>query len=415
VAALLFGAVVSLGACPRGGGGGPKPPSSGGWSLEANVLGDAPVRGVALDGVDAVVVATEARVRRIAKGGTVSWTRDVGANAGAVAIDGDLALVAVGGPASSSPAVPSLAGGLRGEPGAALIALSRSDGAVRWTVGAGSTRWAIVHAVAPAGDGFLVGGSFAGTLRVGALTATAAGGGDGFVASVDRAGGVRWLRRMGGDSADAITGVVALGGGRHAIAGTFSELAELGDGELIGVADKTLAADAFVAVFEPDGTLAWSRTFGGGREDTCAGVAALAGGALAVAGTVRGEVDVAGRRFEARGVADGLVAIFAPDASVRSAWLVGGDDFDGITALATGGAAADQLVFAGWFTGSLPSGQRASGIDDLFLSLGPAAGPGTLQPMPSAAPASATALSSSASHFALAVAADKPTLYIRPF
>ena len=306
----------------------------------------------------------------------VAWTREVGAGAGVVGIDGDVALVAVGGAGSASPEVPSLAGGLRGEPGAALVALDLASGAVRWAVGVGSTRWSVVHAVAPAGDGFLVAGSFAGTLRVGAWTVTSTGGGDGFVASLDRSGAVRWLRRMGGDSADAVAGVVSLGGGRIAIAGTFTGPAELGDGELLALADKTLAADAFVAVFEANGRLAWSRTFGGVREDTCAGVAALAGGAVAVAGTVRGEVDVAGRRFEARGAADGVVAIFAPDASVRSAWLVGGEDFDGITAIGTGGVASDQLVLAGWFTGALPSGEHADGIDDVFLSVGPAAGPG---------------------------------------
>ncbi|HUQ01870.1 MAG TPA: hypothetical protein VM261_05205 [Kofleriaceae bacterium] len=414
---MLFGGLLA--ACPRGGGGGPKPPSGIGWSLGADVLGESPVRGVALvpDGVKSVVVTSDARVRRIAESGALAWTRDVGASAGVVGIDGDVALVAVGGAGSTSVAVPSLAGALRGEPGAALVALDLGTGDVRWAVGAGSTRWAIVSAVQPSGggDGFLVGGSFAGTLRMGALTVTAAGGGDGFVASVDRSGGVRWLRRMGGDSADAVAGVVSLGGGRFAMAGTFTGPAELGDSELVALADKTLAADVFVAVFEADGRLAWSRTFGGAREDTCAGLAALAGGAVAVAGTVRGEVDVAGRRFDARGAADGVVAVFAPDASVRSAWLVGGEDFDGITAMGTGGAAADQLVLAGWFTGSLPSGERADGIDDVFLSVGPAAGPGTIVPMPASSPASTTALTVTASGYAVALHSEKPTLHVRGF
>jgi hypothetical protein len=424
VAALRFGGVVAFGVigalagCPRGSGGGaPRPPSGPGWSLGADVLGESPVRGVALvpGGATAVVVASEARVRRIAEGGAVAWTRDVGANAGVVGVDGDVALVAVGGAGGTSGEVPSLVGGLRGDPGAALVALDLASGAVRWSVGAGSTRWTVVSAVSPAGDGFLVGGSFAGTLRVGALTVTSAGGGDGFVASIDRSGAVRWLRRMGGESADAVAGVVALGGGRHAIAGTFTGPAELGDGELIALADKTLAADGFVAVFEGDGGLAWSRTFGGVREDTCAGVAALAGGAVVVAGTVRGEVDVAGRRFEARGAADGVVAVFAPDAAVRSAWLVGGEDFDGITALGTGGAGSDQLVLAGWFTGSLPSGERADGIDDVFLSVGPAAGPGAIVAMPSASPASTKVVTVTAAGYAVAVDSETPMLHVRGF
>jgi hypothetical protein len=362
-----------------------------------------------------VIVASDTRVRRIGKDSAIAWTRDVGAGAGALAIDGDVALVAVGGSGSKSAAVPSLAGGLRGEPGAALVALGAVDGAVRWAVGAGSTRWSVVSSVSAAGDGFLVAGSFAGTLRVGALTVTAAGGGDGFVASIDHAGAVRWLRRMGGDSADAIAGAVALGGGRVAIAGTFTGPAELGDGELLALADKTLAADGFVAVYEADGRLAWSRTFGGAQEDTCAGIAALAGGAVVVAGTVRGEVDVAGRRLEAHGAADGLVAVFSPDASVRSAWLVGGEDFDGITALATGGAAHDQLAVAGWFTGTLPTGEKADGIDDVFVAAGSAAGPGAIETFPSPDAASATALGSSDAGFALAIHSGRAALHVRGF
>ena len=410
---LFGGAIVALAGCPRGGGGGPRPPAAGGWSLDAAVLGESPVRGAARVGADAVLVASDARVRRIGKDGALAWTREVGAGAAALAVDGDVALVAVGGPGSASPVVPSLGGGLRGEPGAALVALGAADGAVRWAVGAGSTRWAIVSAVAAAGDGFLVAGSFAGTLRVGALTVTAAGGGDGFVASIDRAGAVRWLRRMGGDQADAVAGVVALGGGKVAIAGTFTGPAELGDSELVALAEKSIAADGFVAVLEADGRVAWSRTFGGAREDTCAGVAALAGGAIAVAGTVRGEVDVAGRRLDARGAADGLVAVFAPDASVRSAWLVGGDDFDGITAIAAGGAASDQLVLAGWFTGTLPTGERADGIDDVFVAAGPATGPGAVEPLPSADPASISALTATPAGFVLAVHTSTPTLHVR--
>lgn len=411
---LFGGALAALAGCPRGGGDGPRLPSAG-WTLEAAALGPHQVRGAALVDPDAVVVATAARVRRIGKDGAVAWTSEVGAAAGALTVDGDVVLVAVGGPTGSTPPVPALEGTLRGEPGAALVALDAGDGAIRWALGAGSTRWVIVNAVSPAGDGFLVGGSFAGTLRVGAQTVTAAGGADGFVASIDRAGAVRWLRRMGGDQGDAIAGVVALGGGRVAIAGTFTGPAELGAGELLAVAEKSLAADGFVAVLEPDGTLAWSRTFGGSREDTCAGVAALAGGAVAIAATVRGEVDVAGRRLEARGAADGLVAVFAPDASVRSAWLVGGDDFDGISAIAAGGPASDQLVIAGWFTGTLPTGQRADGIDDVYLAVGAASGPASTEPLPSPEPAAVSALTATRTGFVVAVHTTAPGLFVRGF
>ncbi|MCL4225627.1 MAG: hypothetical protein KJZ91_14305 [Myxococcales bacterium] len=429
MAVVLFGALVGGSGCPRGGGGGPRPPAAEGWALGANVLGADPLGGVAAVGADAdaVIVTDGARARRLGRDGAVGWERPLGADlaAGAVAVAGDLALVAVGGTGGAVGGTGGAVGGtgggavggtgggavggtgavLRGAPGAALVALGVGDGGVRWTVGAGSTRWTLIAQVVADGDGFLVAGSFAGTLRLGDRTVTAAGGSDGFVAALDAGGGVRWLRRMGGDGGDGVRGVAALGAGRVAIAGTFTGPAELADGELVALADRTLAADGFVAVLEADGRLAWSRTFGGAREDTCAGVAVLADGAIAVAGTVRGEVDVAGRRLEARGGADGLVAVFAPDATVRAAWLVGGDDFDGLTAI---GAVGAELVVTGWWTGALPSGERADGVDDLLVAVAPPAGPPRLSPVRSSGAASATAFATTAAGWLLATHGAAP-------
>ena len=45
---------------------------------------------------------------------------------------------------------------------------------------------------------------------------------------------------------------------------------------------------------------------------------------VVVAGTVRGAVDVAGRRLDAAGAADGLVAYFDRAGAVRATVLVGG-------------------------------------------------------------------------------------------
>jgi len=397
-AAAIFG----LTGCPRGGGGGPVAPAGRRWTLAS----EAPVRGVALLDEATIVLTDGDRARRVAGDGRVAWTAVLGASAAGVAIDGEVVAVAVGGAAGT--AVPGLATGLRGEPGAAVVGLAVVDGARRWTVGVGSTKWAVISHVGASGNGFLVTGSFAGTLRVGARTVTSAGTTDGFVAELDRAGAVRSLVRVGGDGPDEITGAAALGGGKIAIAGTFTGTAELRGETLVAIDAQAASADGFVAVLDADGRPAWLRTWGGPGEDTCAGVVALAGGSLAVAGTVRGEVDVAGRVLTARGNADGLVAVFGPDADVRGAWLVGGDDFDGITAVA---GAADQIAIAGWFTGALPSSAgtlRAAGVDDAFVALGTAAGISQVMQLASAGPAAVTALAGSPAGAALAVHATEP-------
>ena len=85
--------------------------------------------------------------------------------------------------------------------------------------------------------------------------------------------------------------------------------------------------------------------------------------------TVRGVVDVAGRRVDVRGAADGLVTYFDRTGAVRATVSIGGDDFDGVTAIAGRG---DTVVVGGWFSGTLagPTGALvAAGGDDPVIAL----------------------------------------------
>ncbi len=304
--------------------------------------------------------------------GGLAWSRALPARPSAVIASGAQIVVAIEGEAGAA-AFASLGlgprDGLRGTPGSALVALG-ADGVVRWLAELRSTRWVMVRAITTAGDDVLIGGAFAGTIRIGGRVVTAAGNGDGFWARVDRHGEVMALDRMGGDGFDAVTGVAALTDGRLAIAGTFTERAELGGRELVSPRGDRLHGDGFVAVLA-GGDLAWTRTWGGERDDTGAGVVALAGGELAIAGTVSGDVEVAGRRLTTAGDSDGLVAILAGDGAVRGAFLVGGGDVDSLTAIAAS-AAGSQAVVAGRFSGSLVvpgAAVVAPGADAGFVAL----------------------------------------------
>ncbi|MBE7454090.1 MAG: hypothetical protein HS111_36160 [Kofleriaceae bacterium] len=121
MAVVLFGALVGGSGCPRGGGGGPRPPAAEGWALGANVLGADPLGGVAAVGADAdaVIVTDGARARRLGRDGAVGWERPLGADlaAGAVAVAGDLALVAVGGTGGAVGGTGGAVGGTSGAMG----------------------------------------------------------------------------------------------------------------------------------------------------------------------------------------------------------------------------------------------------------------------------------------------------------
>jgi hypothetical protein len=172
---------------------------------------------------------------------------------------------------------------------------------------------------------------------------------------------------MGGPGADDVAGIAALPDGQLAIAGTYGDRAELGDLTIPALYDD-VHGDGFVATVAADSAVRWVRTFGGPSADACAGVAATTDGVV-VAGTVRGAVDVAGRRLDAAGAADGLVAYFDRAGAVRATVLVGGPDFDGLTAVVARG---DTAVVAGWFSGTVGGATAAGGDDAMLATVTPA-------------------------------------------
>lgn len=378
-----------------------------GWSVGGDRLTAGPVAAVAVAG-DAVLIASEVGatgavgdVRRIGVDGATVWSRPLPARpralaagptatgvATVVAIEGE-----IDGATLAAAGVLGLRDGLRGTPGAAVVRLGE-DGAVRWSVSVGATHWAMVRALTLDGDQVVLGGAFAGTLRIGGRTETAAGGVDGFWARLDGDGHLLAIGRVGGDGFDAVTGVAALTDGRLAIGGTFTGTAELGDTDLASPKGDPVGGDGFVAVLDGAGALTWARTWGGLLEDTCAGVAALPDGEVAIAGTVSGEIDVAGRRMETAGPSDGLVAIFGVDGAVRGATLVGGVDVDTITAIVStpGGGARGALggraVVAGRFSQTIATRRglvAATGADAAFVAVVDREGVVVLAPIVTAA------------------------------
>jgi hypothetical protein len=256
---------------------------------------------------------------------------------------------------------------LRGEPGAAVAALDAATGATAWTLAVDATDWAVIAAIAPASDGAVIGGSFAGTLRIADRVVSSAGQTDGFVARLTAAGGVAWLIRVGGPGADAVHGV-AVAPDRIAIAGTFAPGADLLGEPLVPSNERSPRADGFVAELDPGGGRRWLQSFGGKADEAIAGVAIDAAGRIAVAATIQGTVHVGAVELAARGPADGMVAWWGPGGTALDAARLGGDDFDGLRAIAPAG---DRVVVAGFYSGSIALGDRtltAGGGDDAFAA-----------------------------------------------
>jgi len=364
VPALVWSAAV-LAACPA-----PHNPSAPQVAAQALEIGrpGAVLSGVAGDGQTAFAAlasmrpAAKTTIEAIKLGGLPPvWHTELDGAGGPLCLAGRVVVAALGGAGQVAGA------SLRGEPGAIVAALDAATGQVAWQLAIDATEWSVVAALAATSGGVLVGGSFSGTLRIGATVVSSAGKSDGFVARLTAAGGVAWLVRLGGPGADAVQGVAA-SGDRIAIAGTFAAGADLLGQPLPPFDERSPFADGFVAELDATGARRWSQTFGGQADESVAGVAIDARGRIAVAATVRDTVHVGGLDLVARGAADGMVAWWAADGAPGPAVLLGGADFDGLRAIA---AAGDHVIAGGFFSGALRLGDRAltaGGGDDAFLA-----------------------------------------------
>jgi hypothetical protein len=309
------------------------------------------------------------------------WFVDLDGTGGPIVRTGKLLVATLGGTGR----IAGLA--LRGEPGSAVVALDAATGAIAWKLAIDATDWSVITSIAAIGDGasagasagpgpgVVLGGSFSGTLRIGAKIVSSGGKTDGFVARLTATGGVAWLIRVGGPGADAVQGVAVAPapvgsprGERIAIAGTFAPGADLLGQPLASAEDRSPAGDGFVAELDPNGARRWAQTFGGKEDESVAGVAIDARGRIAVAATVRDTIHVNGVDLTANGPADGLVAWWGPGGAPGPAVLLGGADFDGLRAIT---AVGDYLVVAGFYSGTIQLGARsltAGGGDDAFIA-----------------------------------------------
>ncbi|MCA9515938.1 MAG: hypothetical protein KC635_13425 [Myxococcales bacterium] len=106
----------------------------------------------------------------------------------------------------------------------------------------------------------------------------------------------------------------------------------------------------------------WYAVFDGPATDYATGVAIHPSGDVSVVGSFEDTADLAGASLTSRGSADAFVARFAPDGTRRWVVQAGGDGLD--LAMATT-AVGEDVVVAGWFTGTASFG---AGADEKLLT-----------------------------------------------
>ncbi|WP_437768531.1 SBBP repeat-containing protein [Sorangium sp. So ce281] len=164
-----------------------------------------------------------------------------------------------------------------------------------------------VNALVPDGnEGLLVAGEFSGTLEFGGEPRTSAGGRDGYVARLDAEGKELWLQPLGGIGFQAATSVAATAAGLLVVAGRFSGALHVGKDRL----ESAGGSDVFLASFNNDGVLLWSKRFGDGFDQQARAVAMDARNNAIVIGDFAGTLDLGGEPLESAGDFDVFVASF---------------------------------------------------------------------------------------------------------
>lgn len=148
-----------------------------------------------------------------------------------------------------------------------------------------------VNAVAVTPDDFiLVAGHYTATLKAGdKQIVPAGGGGDVFVAKLDKDGSTIWTRSAGDSSSQAAIGVASDNLGNAVVTGQFNGVIDFGAGPL--TADGT---DGFVVKLDAASNTVWSRSISGSGEQMGNGVAVDSAGDVVVTGKVTGNVNFVG-------------------------------------------------------------------------------------------------------------------------
>jgi hypothetical protein len=177
--------------------------------------------------------------------------------------------------------------------------------------------------------------------------------------------GKRWAITISGDTHASGLAIDVDSGGSAIVAGTFDGRLTLGASHLTSAG----AQDGFVARFSSNGTPMWSKRFGGTSADRVAAVTIGDDGTAYVAGDFSAAAAFGAETLTAVGSSDGFVAAIDADGSIRWVTRIPSRGYASVSAI--GLSTRGQIAVAGYFSGSLQSGDRAlnsAGAHDVFVA-----------------------------------------------
>ncbi len=296
-------------------------------------------------------------VRRYSQDGEVIWTRQFGANgddnAEDLAVDdaGNVYVAArVSGPVGQNPG----SGGRD-----AYVAAYDPEGLEMWSqqFGTPEVDWADSLAVAEDGTVFVSGsttGSFKGFSNGGVT--------DNFLAGIDSGGRLVSMVQFGSAEGMGATALASSGGRLYLTGSTLGPLSDRPTGK-----EHAGSADLYLRVYEPNGDVLRTWTFGSNNADTALDLAVDTEGSVFLVGTTRATLPnpIVGIGARIGGFLDAFAIGLTADGDVRWVSQFGTDESDVASGVAQG---TDGVLYvAGRTSGAFPT-FSATGEFDVFVS-----------------------------------------------
>ena len=236
--------------------------------------------------------------------------------------------------------------------------LLNENGEPQWLFAAGGADSDGANSVAATPDGgWIIGGSFAGKVTFGTTELVAAGRTDAFLLKLNAEGTVLWAKQFGGAYEDSISHVVVDVQGNLIVQGTFADEATWGGQKMHAGGGSD--SDVLLAKYDSNGNHLWSKNFGNQFNEVAGGVAVDPAGNIVMTGSYDRSITFGDTEHGCAGESDVFVARFAPDGTVLWSKTFGGAREDigfGIAVDASGAA-----TVSGWFFGKMTISDKPNG------------------------------------------------------
>ena len=240
-----------------------------------------------------------------------------------------------------------------------MFALLLDDNGVpQWLFAAGGADSDGANSVAATPDGgWIIGGSFADKVTFGTTELVAAGRTDAFLLKLNSEGTVQWAKQFGGLYQDSISHVVVDVQGNLIVQGVFADEVNWGGQKMHAGGGSD--SDVLLAKYDSNGNHLWSKNFGNQFNEVAGGVAVDPAGNIVMTGSYDRSISFGDAEHGCAGESDVFVARFAPDGTVLWSKTFGGAREDIGFGIAVDAAGA--VTVSGWFFGKMTITDKTSG------------------------------------------------------